>query len=62
MTVRFLSVLSALSPLTDISIDVLATESPDDRNDLITRVLPYVVMAFKVGLSLLPIHPPSHVL
>ena len=40
---------SALSLLlADHLPDVLARESPDERNDLVTCVLPYVVVAFKV--------------
>jgi hypothetical protein len=35
-------------PFPDLSLDILTHESPDDRNDLITRVLPYVIMAFRV--------------
>jgi hypothetical protein len=33
---------------TNLSLDILTHETPDDRNDLITLVLPYVIMAFKV--------------
>lgn len=34
--------------------DVLTNETTDDRNDLITHILPYVVMAFKVSQFLAP--------
>ncbi|KAI0295023.1 hypothetical protein BC826DRAFT_1104480 [Russula brevipes] len=36
--------------------EILAHESQDDRNDLITRVLPYVVMAFKYLSYFAPDH------
>ena len=35
-------------PLAHISVDKLAQETPDERNNLIKLVLPYVVMSFKV--------------
>ena len=38
--------------LLDLSADILAHETSDERNDLITYILPYVVMAFKVSLFL----------
>ena len=34
--------------LIDLSVDRLALETPDQRNNLIKLVLPYVVMSFKV--------------
>jgi hypothetical protein len=37
------------SLLRDLSADILTHETMDDRNDLITHILPYVVMAFKVS-------------
>jgi hypothetical protein len=33
------------------SADILTNETADDRNDLITSILRYVVMAFKVSIS-----------
>jgi hypothetical protein len=59
------SISSSAPPfLADLSPDVLDRESQDDRNDLVTSVLPYVVMAFKVCCCLSLSYPPhkSHVL
>jgi hypothetical protein len=47
--------------LLDRSADILTNETADDRNDLITSVLPYVVMAFKVSVSRCSIYCCSHV-
>jgi hypothetical protein len=47
--------------LLDRSADILTNETADDRNDLITSVLPYVVMAFKVSVSHRLIYCCSHV-
>ncbi len=42
--------LRVTSPLLlDLSADILTHETSDERNDLITFILPYVVMAFKVS-------------
>lgn len=37
------------SLLPEFSADILTHETPDERNDLITYILPYVIMAFKVS-------------
>ena len=44
----FFPTIPSPPPLIDDSVDRLALETPDERNNIIKLVLPYVVMSFKV--------------
>lgn len=59
--VSFHSIYASLL-LLDLSADVLASETSDDRNDLINRVLPYAAMAFKVLQIAFQLIRDSHIL